>query len=327
MNWLEITVTVDEEAAEAVVETLSRYAPNAVAVEQLARDSSPATPHAVEAGLDGSTRGLLDTTVSVRAYLPIDAEVAPKRQRVAEALWHLRQILPFPEPSCREIEPVEWESAWKEHYHVLRVGAHIVIKPSWRDHAPQPGDVVIELDPGMAFGTGLHPTTQMCLRAIETTMPRGARVLDLGAGSGILAIAAAKLGAGSVLALDVDRAAVESARENMARNRVEGVVRVEPGSLDAIAARSFDFAVVNILAKTIVQLCEAGLGEKINSGGVIVFAGLIDTQESEVRETLGRVGLTVIDRFQDKDWVGLACRRTTRVILEQASPGRPGSGR
>jgi len=315
MNWLEITMIVDAEAAEAVAEVLSRYAPNAVAIEQLARDPSSfdlrsgGSGRGIEPGPEWSVDGPLEPTVSVRAYLPVDAEIEAKRQQIAEALWHLRQIAPMPEPVFREVRPEDWENAWKEHYHVLRVGRRFVIKPSWREHEPRPGDVIIELDPGMAFGTGLHPTTQMCLQAIETHMPHGARVLDLGTGSGILAIAAAKLGAGSVLALDVDSAAVESARENVARNQVESVVRVESGSLDDIASGTFDFAVVNILAKIIIELCEDGLVEKINPGGVIIFAGLIDTQEGEVRETLNRVGLTIIDRFQDKDWLGLACRR------------------
>ena len=303
MNWLEITVMVDAETAEAVAETLSRYAPNAVAIEQLARDTRDAP------GLDWSPDGPLEPTVSVRAYLPVDAEIEAKRQQIAEALWHLRQIAPMPEPVFREVRPEDWENAWKEHYHALRVGRRFVIKPSWREHEPQPGDVIIELDPGMAFGTGLHPTTQMCLQAIETHMPHGARVLDLGTGSGILAIAAAKLGAESVLALDVDTVAIEAARENVARNQVESVVRVASGSLDHIASSAFDFAVVNILAKIIIELCQAGLVEKIGPGGTVVFAGLIGTQEREVRETLERVGLTIVDRFQDKDWVGLMCCR------------------
>ena len=302
MNWLEITVTVDAEAAEAVAETLARYAPDGVAIEQRACE--------IEPGAEWSPNGPLEPTVSVRAYLPMDAEIDSQRRQVEQALWHLRQIVPFPEPSFNEIKPEDWENAWKEHYHVLRVGSRFVIKPSWREHASLPGDVVIELDPGMAFGTGLHPTTQMCLGAIERHMPSGARAIDLGAGSGILAIAAAKLGAALVLALDVDPVAVEAARENARRNQVEDGVRVEAGSLGA-ARQTFDFALVNILAKTIIQLCDEGLAEIVGPSGLMVLAGLIDAQEDEVRDTLARVGLSVIDRMQAKDWVGLVCRRET----------------
>lgn len=320
MDWLEIAVCVDAETAEAVAEAMSRYVPNGVAIEQLARDIAP--------GPDWSPDGPLEPDVCVRGYLPIDAEVEAKRQQIAEALWHLRQIVPMPEPAFREVQQVEWENAWKEHYHVLRVGSRFVIKPSWREYNPQPGDVVIELDPGMAFGTGLHPTTQMCLQVIEQHMPTGARVIDLGTGSGILAIAAAKLGAASALAVDIDPVAVEAARENAARNHVDGIVRIEAGSLDTARthAHPFDFALVNILSKIIIQLCDAGLSEIISPAGVVAFAGLIDTQEDEVRKALARAGFKIIDRAQDKDWVGLVCRSGLKATDLLASPDRRGNG-
>jgi len=301
MNWLEITVVVDEESAEAVAEVMSRYAPNAVVLEQLARES--------ESGPDWSADGPLEPTVNVRAYLPIDEEAGAKRKQIEEGLWHLRQIVPMAEPALREIAPSDWENAWKEHYHVMRLGRRFVVKPSWREHTPQPGDVILELDPGLAFGTGLHPTTQMCLRAIETHLPPDARVVDLGTGSGILAIAAARLGAASVLGIDIDPIAVEAARENARRNRVDDRVRIEAGSLAEVRDHTFDFALVNILAKVIVQLCEEGLAEIISPAGTATFAGLIDAQESEVSEALARAGLSVVDRMQEKDWVGLVCRR------------------
>jgi len=309
VDWLEITVVVDSEAAEAVAEALSRYAPNAVAIEQRARDVGP--------GADRSPGDALEPAVCVRAYLPIDAAIDTKRQQIAEALWHLRHIYPMPDPTFREVSPGDWENAWKEHYHVLRIGSRFVIKPSWRTHEARPRDIIIELDPGMAFGTGLHPTTQMCLEAIEAHMPASARVIDLGSGSGILAIAAAKLGASSVLALDIDPVAVETARENARRNHVDGIVCVEAGSLDVVRTRlrTFDFVLVNILAKIIIQLCDEGLAEIVNPGGLLMCAGLIDTQESEVREALERVGLHVIDRMQDKDWVGLVCQRESSPEL------------
>ena len=320
MDWLEISLVVAAEAAEAVAEVLSRYVPNGVAIEQRARD--------IGSGPDWAPDGPLEPTAIVRGYLPLDAGVESKRQQIAEALWHLQRIYPMPDPAFREVKQAEWENAWKEHYHVLRIGRRFVIKPSWRELEPPAGDIVIELDPGMAFGTGLHPTTQMCLLAIEAYMPAGARVIDLGTGSGILAIAAAKLGAASVLALDIDPVAVESARENVIRNQVERVMRVESGSLDFGRAQSepFDFALVNILAKIIVQLCEEGLGQMMRPGGLMVFAGLIDAQEEGVRDALGRAGLVVIDRLQDKDWVGLVCRRELSITDRVEQPDRRSPG-
>lgn len=320
MDWLEISVAVDPEAAEAVAETMSRYVQNRIAIEQPARTD-------IEPGADWSD-DTLGPIVYVRAYAPIDDKVETRRQQIAEALWHLQQISPIPDPTFRKIKQTDWEHAWKEHYHVLRVGKRIVIKPSWRKHIPQPGEVLLELDPGMAFGTGLHPTTRLCLQAIERHMPHGARGIDLGTGSGILAIAAAKLGAGSVRAFDVDSIAVKSARENVARNTVDPIVSIEHGSLDLIYTKTktprastgvlqtFDFGMINILATVIIQLCTDGLAEIFEPDAIVIFAGLIDTQESSVREAFEDVGFKLIDRLQEKDWVLLMCRYVKNIAVK-----------
>jgi len=308
MEWLEIVVNCEPEHAEAVAEALSRYAPGGVAIQQNALDLT---------GEEWRPDGPLEPVASVRAYLPVEPGLDEKRRQVEEALWHLRQIAPIPEPQFRAVAEEQWANVWKEHFHVTRIGARFVIKPSWRD-APrtQDNDIVIELDPGMAFGTGLHPTTQMCLLALEKYLRPGDRVLDLGTGSGILAIAAAKLGAAACLALDVDPVAVEAARANVSANGVSDAAQVEQGSLallstlySPLSAARFDLALVNILAQVIVELCGQGLGDVVKPGGLAMFAGLIDTQEAEVRQALERVGLEVMERTLEKDWVGLVCRK------------------
>jgi ribosomal protein L11 methyltransferase len=300
-EWLEVCVMVDPETAEAVSEVLSRYVPNGVAIEQIARD------------LDGADEGIttqLEPIVAVRAYLPVDAELEEKRQKIQEGLWHLSHITPLPEPAFRSVTESDWAEAWKEHYHVLHLGRRFVIKPSWRDYAAQPDEIVIELDPGMAFGTGLHPTTQMCLTALENYLDSRTRVLDLGTGSGILAIGAAKLGARSITAIDIDPLAVKAAAENVQANSVDQLIEVKAGSLPAAVSQApYDLIIVNILARVIIQLCEAGLGRVVRSGGRAIFAGLIDTQEQGVREALQMQGLSVVDRYQAKDWVCLIARR------------------
>ena len=306
MDWLEITVDCDPENAEAVADVLARYAPGGVAIQQNALDL---------AGEEWQPDGPLEPVVSVRAYLAFEPGLDEKRRQVEEALWHLRQIASIPEPQFRTVVEEEWANAWKEHFHVTRIGQRLVVKPSWRE-APQlqADDIVLELDPGMAFGTGLHPTTQMCLLALEKYVWGGERVLDLGTGSGILAIAAVKLGAAACLATDIDPVAVEAARANVAANGVQDMVQVEQGSLaqlstlhSPLSTAKFDLALVNILASIIVELCGQGLGEVIKPGGLAVFAGLIDIQEAEVCEALKRVGLVVIERTQEKDWVGWVC--------------------
>jgi ribosomal protein L11 methyltransferase len=291
MEWLEISVTSDNEGAEAVAEVLARYAYRGVVIE---------------AGPDGWNAG----PVVVRAYLPTDDRLQAKKRRIEEALCHLDWIRPVSVPSFRPVAEEDWVEAWKERLKVLRIGRHIVIRPSWRDYAPEPGDVVIQLDPGMAFGTGLHPTTQMCLAALEALMRPEAAVLDLGTGSGILAIAAAKLGAGRVLAVDRDSLAVKTARGNLLTNGVQGVVSVMEGSLQDVLG-SYDLVVVNILAKVIVEMMEEGLATRLYPGGRLITAGIIADQVSEVVAALERGGLAAVERQQREDWVCLVASRAT----------------
>ncbi len=300
-EWLEVCVMTEPETAEAVSEVLSRYAPNGVAIEQLARD--------IGLGADEGAAQDLEQIVAVRAYVSMMDDVDHKKQQIEEALWHLSRIAHIPEPTFRVVAESDWANAWREHYHVAHLGERFVIKPSWREYEAQPHEIVLELDPGMAFGTGLHPTTQMCLAAIEKYAQPDMHTLDLGTGSGILAIGAAKLGAKSIVAIDNDPVAVKAAIENVQLNHVEDAVRCRVGSLAEAAAETYDLIVVNILARVIIAMCEDRLGRVVRSGGLAIFAGLIDTQEYGVHEALTSQGLSVIDRLQDKDWVCLIARK------------------
>lgn len=305
-QWLEVCVMTEAETAEAISEVMSRYAPEGVAIEQVARD--------IHAGADEGAAAQLEPIVAVRAYLSLNDEVERKKRQIEEALWHLGQIAPVPEPTFRIVAESDWANAWKEHYHVVHLGGRFVIKPTWRDYEAQPHEIVLELDPGMAFGTGLHPTTQMCLAAIEKYAQPDMHALDLGTGSGILAIAAALLGVKSIVAIDHDPPAVKVAAENAALNHVAEQITLAVGSLEEAALavkgrRPYDLIIVNILARVIIGMCENGLGRMLRSGGLAICAGLIDTQEYGVREALQAQGLQVIDRLQEKDWVCLIARK------------------
>jgi ribosomal protein L11 methyltransferase len=291
MEWLEVSATSDNEGAEAVAEVLSRYAYRGVVIE---------------AGPDGWNAG----PVIVRAYLLADDRLRANKRRIEEALYHLGRIRSVSVPSFRPVTEEDWVEAWKERLNVLRIGRRIVIRPSWRDYAPEPGDIVIQLDPGMAFGTGLHPTTQMCLAALEELVRPEAAVLDLGTGSGILAIAAAKLGARRVLAVDRDPVAVKTARGNLVTNGVQEIVSVMEGSLEGVS-ESYDLVVVNILAKVIVEMMQEGLAARLRSGGRLITTGIIADQESDVVAALARGGLTAIERQQREDWVCLVASKAT----------------
>jgi ribosomal protein L11 methyltransferase len=285
MEWLEVSVTADNEAAEAVADVLSHYAYRGVVIE---------------AGPEGWNAG----PVVVRAYLPADDQLWANKCRIEEALGHLDRIRPVSVPTFRPVAEADWAEAWKERLSVLHVGRHIVIRPSWRDYAPAPEDVVIQLDPGMAFGTGLHPTTQMCLMELEKLIRPEVTMLDLGTGSGILAIAAAKLGARQVLAVDSDPVAVKVARGNVITNGVQETVSVLCGSLTEVPG-SYDLVVVNILARVIVDVMRGGLATRMRPGGILVAAGITADQASEVVAALEQEELTLLEQQQRDDWVCL----------------------
>lgn len=290
MEWLEISVEVEAEAAEAVAEVLSRYVEQGVAIE--------AGPNGWHAG-----------PVVVRAYLPDDDEIWGRKRKIQEGLWHLGQITAIPEPAFRSVAEEDWTEAWKKRLRVLRVGDRIVIQPSWLEYAPEPGDIVIRLDPGMAFGTGLHPTTQMCLHSLEGLVRPGMDVLDVGTGSGILAIAAAKLGAKSVLAVDNDPQAVRVARSNIVSNDAHEIVQVRRGPLSDVD-RSYDVVVVNILARVIVELLEEGLSERLGIDGIFIAAGITEDKAYEVTAAFEERGLKLLDQLRQDDWVSLLAKRT-----------------
>lgn len=288
-SWLEVSVEVDHETAEAVAEVLSRYVPGGVVIE---------------GGPDGWQAG----PVVVRGYLPADDDLWSRKKKVQEGLWHLGQIRPISDPSFRPVAEQDWAEAWKERLEVLPVGEHLVIRPSWLDYEAKPGDVIVQLDPGMAFGTGLHPTTQLCLCALETFVQPGMEVLDLGTGSGILAIAAAKLGAKRVLALDSDQGAVRVASANVMDNNVADRVYVRRGSLTD-ASGSYDLVVVNILARVIVEMVEQGLSERLRPDGVLITAGIIVDKVPEVVASFERGNLELVDQRERGDWVSLLAKR------------------
>ncbi|TAK32712.1 MAG: 50S ribosomal protein L11 methyltransferase [Chloroflexota bacterium] len=310
MKWLELCVEADVEAIDSVSELFSRYGHGGVSIEQ------PLDPDAGEfpTTVDSSKPAI------VKTYLPLD-EKAPETQRQLEReLWYLgllRRISPL---QVREISEEDWSQAWKEHFNVHRVGRRIVIRPSWREYTPLPDDIVVELDPGMAFGTGLHPTTQMCLQTLEKYMQPGWTVLDLGTGSGILAIAAARLGARHVLAVDTDPVAVEAAAANIASNGVQDVVKISAGSVDAATAGNgskrpspsdsalFDLIVENIVADVILSLA-IPVAKSLTAGGVLIAGGILDTRLPEVEARLRQVGLAMQEILEQGDWRTVVARK------------------
>jgi ribosomal protein L11 methyltransferase len=307
MNWIEISVQADGEAAEAVSGLFNRL------------NSHPDGQGGAVTEVGGFDPVGEDhhPTIVVKTYLPADAADTPEVQRqIEEGLWYLGRIYPLGEVRIHPLAEEDWANAWKSSYHPLRIGRHFLVIPAWQtaEVLPEPGDIPVILDPGMAFGTGLHPSTQLCLMAMEDVLQPGQRVLDAGCGSGILSIAAVRLGAGRVDAFDIDPIAVRATGENAGLNdlplAIHVVTSAGPGEGDLWAASAglkaaWDVILVNILPHVIIGLLEAGLHTYLAPGGRMILAGIIEEREPEVRAALVEHGLAVIQRLGLGDWVSL----------------------
>ncbi len=312
--WLELAVTCDPEAVEAVSEILSRVATGGVSVEPGFR--------LTDEGLGAVTDPSRPATV--RAYLPArDARAVREAISVADrALGHLQAfgLREIGELTTSVVHESDWATAWRRHVRVMRIGRRIVIRPTWRRHRRMPEDIVIAMDPGMAFGTGLHPTTRLCLAGIERWADEGllgrgsardgrARLLDVGCGSGVLAIAAGLLGAGELMGVDTDPIAVDATLANARRNRMRRRVRAWVGSVPTVAG-PFDLVAANLVASVLIAIAPELAGELL-PGGRLLASGIFVDREGDVRSALVAAGFSIIRRDAEGDWVALDVERST----------------
>ncbi len=300
MNWLEVSSTVNGELAEAIAELFSRFGSRGVAIESLRIEDDKSEGHPV---------GM----VVVRAYLPVENHLGLIKQRIEEGFWHLSQIQPLPQPSFRLIKEEDWSQAWKSHYHPIPIGKRLMILPAWSQ--PASGDRLhVILNPGMAFGTGTHPTTRLCLMAIENYLHSSQRMIDLGCGSGILSIAAARLGASHVQAWDNDAKAVDAARDNVRLNHLTKRITVEVGSLPELLAKveeinhKADLLVANITASVLENMIIAGLVRAVKDGGIVILSGLLAPQIESLSAICDLHGLAHIETRGEEDWRALVCK-------------------
>jgi ribosomal protein L11 methyltransferase len=307
-GWLEVSLTVNGELAEAVADVLARFAPNGVMTEQGVKYM-----HDEDAGTPAGP-------ITVRAYLEMDDQLEEKRQKLEESLYFLGMIQPIPAPFYKQIADQNWMEAWKQHYKPILIGQRLVILPAWMD-SPDPNRVAIRIDPGMAFGTGTHPTTQLCLELMEAAIGMGdpppLRVIDVGCGSGILSIAAIKLGAKSALGVDIDPGSIKNSRENADANQVGDDLVLGLGSVPEILDGKFAFnkaplVVANILAPVIIRLFGAGLVELLEEKGMIILSGILQEQAQDVIEAGQAKGLKLDNRRQRGDWVALSMSSTNQ---------------
>lgn len=301
-SWLEIACDVPAELAEVMAEYLTTLSGNGVCVENLSVDAfSPSE-------IPDSRR------MTVKAYLPAEVDPAPKMAELEGYLAELSGRQPglvISSPTLTPVRSEDWSTSWKVHFKPLRVGSRLLIVPTWEDAASLPDDLVLRIDPGMAFGTGGHETTRLCLELLEKIMDNGdigtaPSLLDLGTGSGILAMAASLLGAGRILALDIDPEAVDVARENLALNQMAEKVECGTTPLESLEER-FDVILANILAEELVRLAP-GLAACLNPGGALILSGILAEKEEFVRNGFAAQPFHYLETNRAGEWVAMLYR-------------------
>lgn len=296
MPWLELSVEADGEAVEAVSEILGRVsAGTAVQPTRLIRDPND----------ELVAREDPDAPFVVSAHLADAPDAGASVEATERALWHLQafglgRVGPL---RVRAVDDVDWTDAWRQHYVPQRIG-RVVIVPSWADEPVGDGEVAVILDPGMAFGTGLHPTTRRCLEMLQEVTPIPHAILDVGCGSGILGLAALRLGAESVVAVDTDAQAVQATVDNAARNGVADRVRASRGNLAAEPTERYGLVLANLVAAVLIDLAPR-LADHLAPDGMLIASGIIEPRAEEVIAAMTAARLRVRARRDDGEWVTL----------------------
>jgi ribosomal protein L11 methyltransferase len=298
MKWLELSLRAPTEYVEPLSVIFQRHGYGGVAVE-LVGGYNPDEDETQD-----------ESTAILRSYLPINRTTASRKEQIKVAVDLISRLCSLSPLEERVMEEGEWMELWKSHFSVLHMG-RIVVCPSWLEYTAKPGEVVIGMDPGMAFGTGHHPTTRMCLTELEKLVTPGMKVMDVGTGSGILTIAAAKLGAGHVLALDIDPAAIKAARANVKANDLQRVVKVERRTIspEDDVETGFDLVVANLYTKVILDIAPT-LVAQLAPKGTLIISGILAERVGEVERSLEAVGCTLIRMDREGDWAVLVGSKT-----------------
>ena len=313
MDWIELTVHTTTQGAEVVSEALMLSGATGTMVEDRADIPDPDKPNGYWEIIDPKLIDSLPEDVQVHAWFEPDATFQERLQALRSQLDMNRRLAPEVDLGTLQIDTVnvkdeDWSEVWKQFYKPFRAGKSLVVKPTWEPYDAKPGDRVIEIDPGMAFGSGTHETTGMCLELLEEAVHGGERVIDVGTGSGILAIGAALLGAKDVLAIDIDPTAVKVARENVAHNHLEQTVTTLEGNLLEKVDAQCEVCVANIIADVICMFA-APLNEHIGPGGLFICSGIIKEREQDVTDALLAAHYTILEIRRKGEWVAMISRR------------------
>lgn len=303
MDWQEICVKTEPEAVEAVADVFYRLGSGGVVIEdpsELRRMAQSGEWDAFEL----AEESLAMTLPQVKGYLPSNEEFLGKMEELTTELAEIMTRL-GKEPCCLSIKPVneeDWANSWKVYFKPMKIGERLVVRPTWEEYKPEPDDLVVVLDPGMAFGTGSHATTTMCAHFLEKHLHPGARVIDVGTGSGILAMSAALLGAEEILALDYDAVAVKVATENINLNNLQSKITIRQNDLLSGVVMKADFIVANIIADIIIRLLPQ-VKECLNPDGLFVSSGIIGDRRNDVIQAAETLGFVLYEEQIQEDWV------------------------
>ena len=309
MEWAEVSFRTSHEAVDAVSALFGETGASGTVIEDPALINDY-----IHSGLWDYTDipEQKDTSVvTVKAYFAADDSLDEKLASIRAGLDAIAARGVDTRPAeflTTRVQDEDWANSWKKYFHTDKVGERVVIQPSWEEYEPQPGEVVLRLDPGAAFGTGTHPTTAMCLRAMEKLVKPGMTVFDVGTGSGVLAIAAAKLGAKTVRAVDYDATAVRVARENIEANGAADIVSTAESDLFSAIPGKAGLVTANLIADLVIRLLP-DLDAHLEQGGALLASGIIESRAQEVREAADAAGFFVAEDFEEKEWHAMVIRR------------------
>lgn len=306
MKWIEIRVKTTEEASDAVTEMLTSMGAGGVAIEDpndIRREIEK--PNSLDYA-DDEFLNNLGEDVTIKAYFPGETNLIELVELIKEKIRFISGFLDTGKgyDGHSEVDEEDWATAWKKYYKPFHIAESVVIKPTWEEYKAKDGEIIIEIDPGMAFGTGTHETTKMCAQLLEKYLKPGDAVIDVGCGTGILSIIAVKLGAEKVTAVDVDEVAARITGENCGLNGAEGKVSAFRGTLEDIKPEKVDVVVANIIANVIVDISKI-IPYYLKAGSFFVTSGIIRDRKQEVLDTYSKLGFTCEETLEMGEWVAI----------------------
>ncbi|HHW47177.1 MAG TPA: 50S ribosomal protein L11 methyltransferase [Clostridiaceae bacterium] len=309
MKWTEVRIKTTGEAYDAISEMLTSIGAGGVVIEDPKDIRKEIEKPGTLDYADNEFLNSLGEDVTVKAYFPESFNINELKQLIKEKLSYISRFLDIGKGSIdfSELCEDDWANAWKKYYRPLHLSQRLVVTPSWEHYESREGEIVIRLDPGMAFGTGTHETTQMCAIMLEKYTAKGDSVIDVGCGSGILSIIAAKLGASQVTAVDIDEIAVKVTKENLVKNNVSGHVTATVGVLADLKKSKADIVVANIIADVIIDMVNV-LPYYLKAGGHFIASGIIKERAEEVREVYCNRGFDIVEKMEKGEWVAMVFR-------------------